>query len=69
MRGAMSTAGGDKILCMYSDSEWCVDIFDRRQWMTQGKKLVRHHDIWHEVLSIVRSGSAPVSVTHVYGHK
>ena len=35
--------------------------------MTQGMKPMRHHDIW-EVLSIIRSGTAPVTVTHVYGH-
>ena len=59
---------------MYSDSKWCVDIFDnlelykRRGWMTQGKKPVRHHHIWEEVVSILRSRSVPVMVTHVYGH-
>ena len=36
-------------LCLYSDSKWCVDIFNnlqlykRRAWMAQGKKPVRHH--------------------------
>ena len=36
--------------------------------MTQGKKPVRHHDIWEEVLSLIRSRTALMTVTHVYGH-
>ena len=36
--------------------------------MTQGKKPVRHHDIWEEVLSIIKSRSVPVTVTHVDAH-
>ena len=74
MRAAVGAVRGDQMLCMYSDSKWCVDIFDnldlckKRGWMTQGKKLVRHHDIWEEVLSIIRSRCAPVTVTHVCGH-
>ena len=74
VRAAVSMVCGDQELCMYSDSKWCVDIFDnvelykRRRWMSQGKKLVRHHDIWEEVLSIIRGRSASVTVTHIYGH-
>ena len=34
--------------------------------MTKGKKLVWHHDIWEEVLWIIRS-IPPVTVMHVYG--
>ena len=58
---AMSAVRGDKMLCMKSDSKWCVDIFGnlslykRRGWMTQRKKPVRHHDLYEEVLSIIRS--------------
>ena len=74
VRAALSAVRGDQELCMYSDSKWCADIFEnlelykRREWVTQGKKLVRHHDIWEEVLSIIRSRTAPLAVTHVYGH-
>ena len=73
-RAALGAGRGDQELCMYSGSKWCVDIFDnlnlykRRGWMTQGKRPVRHHDIWEEVLSIIRSTTAPVTMTHVYGH-
>ena len=27
-----------------------------------------HHDIWEEVLNLIHCRSAPVTVTHVYGH-
>ena len=43
---------------LYSDSKWCVDIFSnlhmykRRGWMAQGKKSVRHHDIWEDIYKI-----------------
>ena len=61
-------------LFLYSDSKWCVDIFNnlqlykRRAWMTQGKKPVRHHDVWEGILWLLQDRTAPVSMTHVYGH-
>ena len=61
-------------LCLYSDSKWCVDIFNnlqlykRRAWMAQGKKPVKHHDVWEDILVLLHNRTAPVSMTHVYGH-
>ena len=61
-------------LCLYSDSKWCVDIFDnlqlytRHAWITQGKKPVGHQDVWEENFQLLRGRTAPVSMTHVYGH-
>ena len=46
-------------LCLYGDSKWCVDIFNNLQlhnrcaWMAQGKKPVRHQDVWEEILQLV----------------
>ena len=60
-------------LCLYSDSKWCVDIFNnrklykRRAWMAQGKKPVKRHDIWEDILLLLLDRAAPVSMTHVYG--
>ena len=74
VRAAISVVREDQELCIYSDSKWCVDIFDnlqlykRRGWMSQGKKQVGHHDVWEEVLSLIQCRSAPVTVTHVYAH-
>ena len=61
-------------LCLYSDSNWCVDIFSnlqlykRRNWIAKGKQPVRHHDIWEEINQSMQSRIASVSMTHVYGH-
>ena len=61
-------------LCLYNDSKRCVDIFNnmqlykRRAWMAKGKKPVRHHDVWEEILLLSRHRRMPVSMTHVYGH-
>ena len=51
VRAAIQRVSQSQELCLYSDSTWSVDIFsklcmyNRRGWMAQGKKLVRHHDI------------------------
>ena len=43
VRAAVGAVRGDQTLCMYSDSKWCVDVFDnldvykRRGWMARGK--------------------------------
>ena len=74
LRAAISAVRSDEELCLYSDSKWCVDLFEslrlyhRRGWMAQGKKPVRHHDIWEDILQLQGARSAPLSVTHVYGH-
>ena len=63
-----------EFLCLYSDSKWCVDIFSNlcmykcRGWMAQGKKPVRHHDIWEQIYRLYQGRTAPISVTQVYGH-
>ena len=61
-------------LCLYSDSKWCVDIFNnlqlykRRAWIAQGKRPVGHHDVWEDILFLLQDRATPVSMTHVYGH-
>ena len=37
--------------------------------MAQGKKPVRHHDVWEDISLLLQDKAAPVSMTHVYGHK
>ena len=60
--------------CLYSDSKWCVDIFNnlqlykRRGWIAKGKEPVRHHDIWEDIYQLLQTRAATESVTHVYGH-
>ena len=36
--------------------------------MAQGKKPVRHHDVWEEFLFLLQDRIALVSMIHVYGH-
>ena len=36
--------------------------------MAQGKKPVRHHDVWEDIYQICRASIAHISMTHVYGH-
>ena len=36
--------------------------------MAQGKKPVRHHDVWEEIFQLLQGRAALVSMTHVYGH-
>ena len=58
-------------LCLYSDSKWCVDNFNNlrlykgRAW---GKKPVRRHDIWEDILLFLQDRTALVCMTRVYGH-
>ena len=59
--------------CLYSDA-WCVDVssnlhvYEHRGWMAQGKKPVRHHDVWEDIYQMCRARIAHISMTHVYGH-
>ena len=40
--------------------------------MARGKKPVRHHDVWEEILQeilqLLQGRGAPMCMTHVYGH-
>ena len=55
VRVALQRVPESEDLCLYSDSKWCVDIFSNlrvythRGWMAQGKKPVRHHDVWEDI--------------------
>ena len=61
--------------CLFRDSKWCVNIFSNlrgykhRGWMAQGKKPVRHHDVWEDIYQMCQASTAHISMTHVYGHK
>ena len=74
VRAAIQLVSDTQELCSYSDSKWFVDIFSnlctykRRGWMAQGKKPVRHHDIWEEIYRMCQGRTTPISMTHVYGH-
>ena len=43
-------------------------LYKRRGWMAKGKKPMRHHDIWEEVYQSLEFRTAPLLMTHVYGH-
>ena len=45
-----------------------LQLYKRRAWLAQGKKPVKHHDVWEDILLLLQDRTAPVSMTHVYGH-
>ena len=74
MRAAIQRVPDSQDPCLYSDSKWCVDIFsnlrlcNHRGWMVQGKKPVRHHDVWEDIYQMCQAKTSRISMTHVYGH-
>ena len=73
-RTAICVVRNSQELCLYSDSKLCVDILTICGYIsTEGgwqraKNPVYHHDVWEEVYQLLECRTAPVSVTHVYGH-
>ena len=59
IRAVLQTVDRAKDVCMYSDSQWHVDIlhnikmYKRQRWHTKSKQPIRHHDIWEDIYTML----------------